>query len=105
MQNDVAHISSRKGAVYGLASRPAKRYLKLNGDVAKRKPAKRDRKATLAGQAIHPDAQHVLEDLMQQEDDSLIEDIANEIEAHGEQIDMNAHEDGDKDSDTEVIVN
>ncbi len=42
---------------------------------------------------------------MQQGDDSLLEDITNEIEAHGEQIDMNAHEDGDKDSDTEVIVN
>ena len=94
MQNDVAHISSRKGAVYGLASRPAKRYLKLNGDVAKRKPAKRDRKATLTGQAIHPDAQHVLEDLIQGDNELLLEEIENEIEQQNEQIDLNRHEDG-----------
>ena len=98
MQNDVAHISSRKGAVYGLASRPAKRYLKLNGDVAKRKPAKRDRKATLTGQAIHPDAQQVLEDLMK-DDNGMLEDIENDIENNNDIIDLNEHEDGVGDDD------
>ena len=69
-------------------------YLELNGDVAKRTPAKRDRKATLTGQAIHPDAQHVLEDLIQGDNELLLEQIENEIKQQNEQIDLNRHEDG-----------
>ena len=52
----------------------------------------------MTGQAIHPDARQVLEDLMK-DDNGLLKDIENDIEDNNDIIDLNEHEDGVGDDD------